>query len=64
MEFQICRAKFNLREGMAPENESLPKRFFDEPLENGDVIKRKDLNTMKSEYYHLRGWDNDGYFLN
>jgi aldehyde:ferredoxin oxidoreductase len=55
--------RFNLREGMTPGDESLPKRFFDEPLENGDVISREDLDIMKSEYYQLRGWGENGAFL-
>jgi aldehyde:ferredoxin oxidoreductase len=55
--------RFNLCEGMTPGDESLPKRFFDEPLENGDVISREDLDIMKSEYYQLRGWGENGAFL-
>lgn len=51
---------FNLREGMTLEDESLPPRFFKEPLENGKVIKQEELEVMRSEYFELRGYDADG----
>lgn len=54
--------KFNLREGMTPEDEWLPPRFFTEPLENGSLITKSDLMTMRSEYYSLRGLDEEGKF--
>jgi aldehyde:ferredoxin oxidoreductase len=57
--FEIVR-KFNLREGMTLEDESLPQRFSNEPLENGEVITTDDLETMRSEYFALRGLEPDG----
>jgi aldehyde:ferredoxin oxidoreductase len=49
--------KFNLREGMKPQEDTLPKRFFEEPLsDSGKIIKREDFEKMLSEYYQLRGW--------
>jgi len=54
--------KFNLRQGMAIEDESLPPRFFKEPLESGAIITAEDLETMRSEYYELRGLDAEGKF--
>jgi aldehyde:ferredoxin oxidoreductase len=54
--------QFNLREGMSLEDESLPSRFFTEPLENGAVITPEDLKTMRSEYFDLRGLDAEGKF--
>ena len=50
---------FNIREGLRPEDDTLPKRFFDEPL-NGKVLKREDFRKMLSDYYALRGWDTEG----
>jgi aldehyde:ferredoxin oxidoreductase len=52
---------YNIREGVTSEDETLPKRFFDEPLpETGNVLKREELKTLKSDYYRLRGWDESG----
>jgi aldehyde:ferredoxin oxidoreductase len=53
--------KFNLREGLAPKEDTLPKRFFDEPLgKDGKVIKREELQWMLQDYYALRGWNPEG----
>ena len=54
--------QFNLREGMSIKDESLPPRFFKEPLENGAIITPEDLKTMRSEYYELSGLDSEGKF--
>ena len=53
---------FNLREGLTREEDTLPKRFFTEPLEEGPCRGRvvEDLDTMLDEYYWVRGWDMDG----
>jgi aldehyde:ferredoxin oxidoreductase len=53
--------RFNLREGLTPDDDSLPPRFHTEPLpETGKVIRREDLETMVREYYQVRGWDQQG----
>ncbi|OGP72608.1 MAG: aldehyde:ferredoxin oxidoreductase [Deltaproteobacteria bacterium RBG_16_49_23] len=53
--------RFNLREGMKPEEDTLPKRFFDEPLgKDGKTIRREDLRRMLQDYYALRGWSPEG----
>jgi aldehyde:ferredoxin oxidoreductase len=53
--------RFNLREGLTPKDDTLPKRFFDEPLgKDGKTIRREDLQTMLQEYYALRGWSPEG----
>lgn len=53
--------KFNLREGLASRDDTLPKRFFDEPLgEEGKTIRREDLQKMLQDYYALRGWSDQG----
>jgi aldehyde:ferredoxin oxidoreductase len=53
--------RFNLREGMNPEEDTLPRRFFDEPLgDEKKVLKREDFRKMLDDYYALRGWDKEG----
>jgi aldehyde:ferredoxin oxidoreductase len=52
---------FNIREGITYKDDTLPKRFFREPLEDSCKILREDeLNQMVQEYYKLRGWDEKG----
>jgi len=51
-------SEFNLREGMLPAADTLPGRFFKEPLtDSGKVLPEKDFNRMLNDYYRLRGWD-------
>ncbi len=39
--------RFNLREGLTPKEDTVPKRFFDEPLgKDGKTIRREDLHKM------------------
>ena len=53
--------RFNLREGLTPKDDTLPKRFFDEPLgKEAKTIRREDLQKMLSDYYALRGWSPEG----
>jgi len=52
--------QFNLREGLKPEDDNLPQRFYKETLESGHQIKESELKSMRREYYSLRGWDRDG----
>lgn len=49
--------RFNLREGLSREDDSLPRRFFDEPLENGDVLPKENFERLVADYYRLRGWE-------
>lgn len=52
---------FNLREGITSNDDTLPKRFFEEPLgKDKKVIRKEELQKMLSEYYSLRGWDSSG----
>jgi len=49
--------EFNLREGMTKADETLPKRFFEEKLEDsGKVLPRANFDRMLSDYYRLKGW--------
>jgi aldehyde:ferredoxin oxidoreductase len=53
--------RFNLREGLQPEDDCLPPRFFQEPLpETGQVITEQQLAELLREYYQARGWSPEG----
>ncbi|MFH1624194.1 MAG: aldehyde ferredoxin oxidoreductase family protein [Pseudomonadota bacterium] len=53
--------KFNVREGVARSDDTLPPRFFSEKLgKEKKVINRKDFNRILDDYYRLRGWDSKG----
>lgn len=53
--------RFNLREGITSKDDTLPKRFFDEPLGKDEkTIRREDLQKMLQDYYTLRGWSSEG----
>ncbi|MGZ3515096.1 MAG: aldehyde ferredoxin oxidoreductase C-terminal domain-containing protein, partial [Thermodesulfobacteriota bacterium] len=44
-----------------PKEDTLPKRFFDEPLgKDKKVVRREDLQKMLQDYYSLRGWNPEG----
>lgn len=50
--------EFNLREGMTPEEDWLPERFFTEPIgEDGHVLDREEFRGLVDEYYRLRGYE-------
>ncbi|MBA7494268.1 putative oxidoreductase YdhV [subsurface metagenome] len=55
---------FNNREGISRKDDTLPKRYFDDPMPlkvaKGHHIDRKEFGSMLTRYYKLRGWDNDG----
>ena len=51
---------FNIREGLKPEDDNLPKRFYKESLKTGHKIKKEELETMLQDYYNLRGWQKNG----
>jgi aldehyde:ferredoxin oxidoreductase len=52
---------FNCREGFTREDDSLPERFFEEPLSygphKGAVLKREEFEKSLTGYYEDRGWD-------
>lgn len=53
---------FNLKAGIEPTQDTLPKRLLEEPLPDGAMkghVSR--LSEMLPEYYKLRGWDEKGY---
>jgi aldehyde:ferredoxin oxidoreductase len=52
---------FNIREGLTKEMDTLPERFFKEPLKGGPCNGRvADLSVLMEEYYFVRGWDEEG----
>jgi aldehyde:ferredoxin oxidoreductase len=52
--------QFNIQQGLTRDDDSLPSRFFKEPLENGDVLPEENFRQMLADYYRLRGWDEQG----
>jgi aldehyde:ferredoxin oxidoreductase len=51
---------FNLREGLGKAQDTLPKRFTDEPLIEGNKQSVVRLDKMLPAYYKIRGWDANG----
>ena len=57
---RICNLErgFNVREGASRKDDTLPRRFLEEPLQNGGsqghVVP---LEEMLDDYYEARGWD-------
>ena len=64
---RIVSAKklFNIRQGWTPEEDSLPDRFFEEPIGDGPgrgaVLNRERLGGMIQHYNELRGWSPEGW---
>lgn len=45
---------YNTREGLGPETDTLPRRFFDESTSEGESLKEEDLVVMVAEYNQIR----------
>jgi aldehyde:ferredoxin oxidoreductase len=52
--------RFNLREGLTPEDDRLPRRLHRRLEDTGMVVTEAEIETMVQEYYRLRGWDGNG----
>jgi aldehyde:ferredoxin oxidoreductase len=52
--------QFNLREGLRPEQDRLPKRLHREALPTGQALSEEEMEQMLKEYFNLRGWDDQG----
>ncbi len=54
--------RFNLREGMGPDADTISPRFFTDPVgdDGGVVASREALDVMLAEYYRGHGWDEGG----
>ncbi len=49
---------FNLREGLRPEDDTLPPRFIDRPIPDGPAKGTTvDIRRMVKDYYKEKGWD-------
>lgn len=51
---------FNIREGLGRKDDTLAKRFTEEPLIPGNPKTVVRLDKMLPAYYRLRGWDSEG----
>ena len=55
---------FNLREGLDPKEDKLPKRLFKDPFTKGPakgiLLTDEGFQQGLKEYYSLRGWDDKG----
>ena len=55
---------FNVREGFARKDDTLPQRVLKEPIRNGpsqgSLITPQELDRMLDDYYAARGWSADG----
>jgi aldehyde:ferredoxin oxidoreductase len=53
--------RFNLRDGLIPEDDRLLARFHKKPLpETGKGITEEQTRIMLAEYYRARGWNDKG----
>ena len=55
---------YNLREGLTAADDTLPDRFFDEPIASGprqgDVLDRTAFHEAIRTYYRMMGWTDEG----
>ncbi len=52
--------KFNLREGLRPEDDRLPSRLHREALPTGHSLGKEEMDRMLADYYRARGWSKEG----
>jgi aldehyde:ferredoxin oxidoreductase len=52
--------QFNIREGLTPADDRLPKRFHKEALPEGGTLTESEMEQLLADYYRLRGWDSQG----
>ena len=59
------KKQFNIREGWKPEDDWLPARLLNEPLESGvaqgTALSPGELREMIDSYYQARGWTAQGF---
>ena len=48
--------EFNIKCGLTKNDDSLPDRFFNESIENGN-LKKSEFKKLLYDYYELRGWN-------
>ncbi len=58
--FTVLKA-YIAREGLTRKDDTLPDRFFNEPVSEGPkqgaILSREVIDKVLDEYYELRGWD-------
>lgn len=52
--------QFNLREGLQPEDDRLPKGLYRELKNTVNPLTEEELEQMLQDYYRLRGWNSKG----
>jgi len=52
--------RFNIQEGLTPDDDTLPPRLFNQTLETGKGITKDELDIMVKDYYSVRGWNDKG----
>ena len=52
--------RYNIQEGLVPEDDFLPKRLTEKALPSGKNLSAKEMEYMLDDYYRLRGWNKDG----
>ncbi len=52
--------RFNLREGLKPEDDRLPRAFYKKFEHSDHILNEADQEFMLKEYYALQGWDEEG----
>ncbi|MFK5953778.1 MAG: aldehyde ferredoxin oxidoreductase family protein [Desulfobacterium sp.] len=52
--------QFNLREGLQPEDDRLPKGLYRELKNTENPLTEQELEQMLQDYYRLRGWNSKG----
>jgi len=50
---------FNLREGLHPAEDRLPKRLHKEALPKGEQLTEEEMEQLLTDYYQLRGWQHE-----
>jgi aldehyde:ferredoxin oxidoreductase len=54
---------FNLKAGLTKADDTLPKRFLEDPIEEGPSAGKESvhhLDVLLPQYYSVRGWDENG----
>jgi len=55
---------FNIREGLTREDDTLPRRVFEEEIPDGPSkglrLSEEAFSRLLEEYYSLHGWDSNG----
>lgn len=51
---------FNIKQGFTKEDDTLPKRFLEQPLKGPSQKETVNLQKMLKKYYKIRGWNKKG----